>query len=411
MNALRVDGNRLWQSLMDLARIGATPKGGVKRITLTETDREGRDLFVRWCNDAGLAIRIDAIGNIFARRAGADDTLAPVMTGSHLDTQPSGGKFDGAYGVMAGLEVIRRLNELGIATRAPIELAAWTNEEGSRFVPTMMGSGVYAGVHRVDAMYAQKDIDGVSVSDALDRIGYRGDAKPVVPGAYFEAHIEQGPILEDTHTTVGAVQGALGQRWFDVDIAGQDAHAGPTPMELRRDALLAASRLVIEVNRVARTYPDNARATVGHLRVSPNSRNVVPGAVSMTMDVRNARDEILNAMCDDLRRAAAVIAGECRVDIDVREVLHFAASRFDPALVDSVRSSAAALGLSCRDIVSGAAHDAVYINRIAPTAMIFVPCEGGLSHNELENATPEHLAAGADVLINVMVKAAGLAPR
>jgi len=406
MQPLKVDGERLWQSLMDLASIGATPRGGVKRITLTDLDR---DRFVEWCKAAGMSIRVDAIGNIFARRPGTDDSLPPVMTGSHLDTQPSGGKFDGAYGVLAGLEVVRRLNELGIRTRAPIEVAAWTNEEGSRFVPTMMGSGVFTAVYAAEKMHAQKDVDGISVGDALNAIGYKGDAKPFKVGAYFEAHIEQGPVLENTKTTIGAVQGALGQRWFDVEVTGQDSHAGPTPMELRKDALLAASRLVIEVNRVARTYPDNARATVGHLRVSPNSRNVVPGAVSMTLDVRNAKDETLLAMVEDLRKTAKAIEVECRVAIDVKEVLYFAPSHFDPKLVDSVRASAKALGLSCRDIVSGAAHDAVYLNRVAPTAMIFVPCEGGLSHNELENARPDEIAAGASVLINAMVAAAVVA--
>jgi N-carbamoyl-L-amino-acid hydrolase len=407
MAPLTVDGERLWQSLMDLAQIGATPKGGVKRMTLTELDKDGRDRFVGWCRDAGMSVRIDPIGNIFARRAGADDSLPPVMTGSHLDTQPSGGKFDGAYGVLAGLEVVRRLNDLGIATRAPIEVAAWTNEEGSRFVPTMMGSGVYAGVHTLESVLAQKDVDGVSVGDALAAIGYGGDAKPIPLAAYFEAHIEQGPVLEDAEVTIGAVEGALGQRWFDVEIIGQDAHAGPTPMALRKDALLAASRLVVQVNRVARDYPDNARATVGHLRVSPNSRNVVPGRVNMTLDIRNARDETLSAMVDDLQRSARLIAAECGVIIEIREVLYFPPSAFDATLVDSVRRAASALGLSCRDIVSGAAHDAVHINRIAPTAMIFIPCEGGLSHNELENATPEHVAAGANVLLNAIVGAAG----
>ncbi len=408
MAPLTVDGNRLWQSLMELAEIGATPKGGVRRMTLTDLDRQGRDRFVAWCRNAGMTVRVDAIGNIFARRPGADDTLPPVMTGSHLDTQPSGGKFDGAYGVMAGLEVVRRLNDLGVRTKAPIEVAAWTNEEGSRFVPTMMGSGVYAGIYRAEAMHAQKDVDGVTVGDALASIGYRGDARPVAVGAYFEAHIEQGPVLEDTKTTIGAVEGALGQRWFDVEIVGQDAHAGPTPMALRRDALLAASRLVVQVNRVAKDFPDNARATVGHMRVSPNSRNVVPGRVDMTIDVRNARDETLTAMVDDIRRSARVVAADCGVVIEIREVLYFAPSRFDPKLVASVRDAAATLGLSCRDIVSGAAHDAVYINRIAPTAMIFVPCAGGLSHNELESALPEDLTAGANVLINVVAAAAGV---
>ena len=405
----QINGQRLWQSLMDLALIGATPKGGVKRLTLTDLDRQGRDRFVQWAKEAGMTTRVDAIGNIFARRKGADDSLPPVMTGSHLDTQPSGGKFDGAFGVMAGLEVVRRLNDLGIRTRAPIEVAAWTNEEGSRFVPTMMGSGVFAGVYALGEVLAQKDVDGVTVGEALKSIAYAGDAKAIKVGAYFEAHIEQGPVLENTKTTIGAVQGALGQRWFDVEIAGQDSHAGPTPMELRRDALLAASRLVIEVNRVARTYPDNARATVGHLRVFPNSRNVVPGAVSMTLDVRNAKDETLLAMVEDLRKSAKSIEAECRVSIDVKEVLYFAPSHFDATLVESVRASAKALGLSCRDIVSGAAHDAVYLNRVAPTAMIFVPCEGGLSHNELENARPDEIAAGCSVLLNAMLATAGIA--
>ena len=405
----QINGQRLWQSLMDLALIGATPKGGVKRLTLTDLDRQGRDRFVQWAKEAGMTTRVDAIGNIFARRKGADDSLPPVMTGSHLDTQPSGGKFDGAFGVMAGLEVVRRLNDLGIRTRAPIEVAAWTNEEGSRFVPTMMGSGVFAGVYALGEVLAQKDVDGVTVGEALKSIAYGGDAKAIKVGAYFEAHIEQGPVLENTKTTIGAVQGALGQRWFDVEIAGQDSHAGPTPMELRRDALLAASRLVIEVNRVARTYPDNARATVGHLRVFPNSRNVVPGAVSMTLDVRNAKNETLLAMVEDLRKSAKSIEAECRVSIDVKEVLYFAPSHFDATLVESVRASAKALGLSCRDIVSGAAHDAVYLNRVAPTAMIFVPCEGGLSHNELENARPDEIAAGCSVLLNAMLATAGIA--
>ena len=409
MQVLKVDGERLWRSLMDLAAIGATPKGGVRRLTLTDLDRQGRDRFVQWAKQSGMSVRVDAIGNIFAHRAGADDGLPPVMTGSHLDTQPSGGKFDGAYGVLAGLEVVRTLNEHGIRTRAPIEVAAWTNEEGSRFVPTMMGSGVFTGVYTLEQVRAQKDVDGISVGDALKAIGYVGDAGPIEVSAYFEAHIEQGPILEDTRTTIGVVQGALGQRWFDVAILGQDSHAGPTPMELRKDALLAASRLVIEVNRIAKTYPDNARGTVGSLRVSPNSRNVVPGEVAMTVDLRNASDETLLAMVADLRACAKVVAAECRVSIDVQEVLYFAPSHFAPALIESVRAAAAALGLSHRDIVSGAAHDAVYMNRVAPTAMIFVPCEGGLSHNELENARPDEIAAGCSVLLNAVLAQAGIA--
>jgi len=406
METYQVDGARLARTIADLARIGATPKGGVKRITLTDLDRQGRDQFVAWARAAGLTVRVDGIGNVFARREGTDPGRAPVMVGSHLDTQPSGGRYDGAYGVMAGLEVIRRMNDLDLRTRAPIEVVAWTNEEGSRFAPTMMGSGVFAGVYQTDEMLARRDVEGVSVGEALRAIGYQGDASAGPVGAYFEAHIEQGPILEQTSTTIGAVTGALGQRWFDVVITGQDSHAGPTPMDMRRDALLAASRLVIEVNRVARGYPDNARATVGHLRVTPNSRNVVPGRVDMTLDVRCATDATLSAMVDDLLASAKRIESECRTSIEIEPVVYFPPSAFAPQLVENVRGAAAALGLSCRDIVSGAAHDAVYLARVAPTAMVFVPCEGGLSHNELENASDTDLAAGASVLMTAMMQAA-----
>jgi beta-ureidopropionase / N-carbamoyl-L-amino-acid hydrolase len=409
MPMMKIDGERLWSSLMELSRIGATPKGGVRRITLTPADREGRELFARWCREAGLELGIDAIGNMFARRRGTDPSAAPIMMGSHLDTQPNGGRFDGAYGVMAGLEVIRTLNQAGVKTRAPLEVAAWTNEEGSRFVPTMMGSGVFTGVYPLQEVLENKDTDGIKVKDALDAIGYRGDARPHKVGAYFEAHIEQGPVLEDTKTTIGVVQGALGQRWFDVLITGQDAHAGPTPMNLRRDALLAAAQLTLEVNRVACTFPDNARGTVGHLQVKPNSRNVVPGEVRMTVDLRNARDSTLLSMKSELEKTAQAIARERRVSIELKEVVYFPPSEFAPALVERVRAAAKDLGLSHRDIVSGAAHDAVYLCRVAPTAMVFVPCEGGISHNEIENATPADLAAGCNVLLQAVLHTAGTA--
>lgn len=402
-----IDGARLWASLMDLARIGATPKGGVRRITLTETDREGRDQFVRWAREAALEVRWDAIGNIFARRPGTDPAADPVMIGSHLDSQPSGGKFDGAYGVMAGLEVLRTLNERGIRTRAPVEVVSWTNEEGSRFVPVMMGSGVFANVFPLQQALAARDAEGIVAGDALRKIGYGGSAPASRPAAYFEAHIEQGPVLEDTRTTIGVVQGALGQRWFDVKLTGQDSHAGPTPMELRRDALIAASRLVLEVNRIAKGYPDNARGTVGFMQVSPNSRNVVPGEVRMTVDLRNAEDSTLSAMADDLQRSVRAVAGSSGVELELREVVYFPPCKFAAELVDSVRKAAQTLGLSHRDIVSGAAHDAVYVARVAPAAMIFVPCEGGISHNEIENARPEDLAAGCNVLLQAVLARAG----
>jgi N-carbamoyl-L-amino-acid hydrolase len=399
MSALRINGERLWQSLMELARIGATPKGGVKRLTLTQVDREARDLFARWAREAGLEMRIDPIGNMFARRAGTDPSAAPVAMGSHLDSQPSGGKFDGAYGVMAGLEVVRTLNDAGVRTRAPLEVISWTNEEGSRFTPVMMGSGVFAGVFPLEHVLVQKDADDVTVGQALRSIGYAGEAAPQRLGAYFEAHIEQGPVLEDTKTTIGVVQGALGQRWFDCVIAGQDAHAGPTPMELRKDALLAASRVVIEVNRIAREFPDYARGTVGYLQVKPNSRNVVPGEVRMSVEFRNQKDENLGTMVAALRQSLEAIEAECRVAIELKEVTYFPPCHFDPALVGAVREAARSLGYTHRDIVSGAGHDAVYVARVAPAAMIFVPCEGGISHNETERATPQDLAAGCNVLL------------
>ena len=409
MSGPGIDRERLWSSLMELATIGATPKGGVRRVTLTPADREGRERFALWCREAGLALRVDAIGNMFARRAGKDAAAAPVVMGSHLDTQPNGGRFDGAYGVMAGLEVVRALNDAGTMTRAPLEVACWTNEEGSRFVPTMMGSGVFAGVYSLEDVLKNKDTDGVSVRAALEAIGYRGEARPHTVGAYFEAHIEQGPVLEDTRTTIGVVQGALGQRWFDVLITGQDAHAGPTPMHLRRDAMLAAAQLTLEVNRIATSFPDSARGTVGHLQVTPNSRNVIPGEVRMTVDLRNARDTTLSSMKQDLEKAAAVIARERRVGIEMTEVVYFPPSEFAPELVGRVRAAARRLGLSHRDIVSGAAHDAVYLARVAPTAMVFVPCEGGISHNEIENARPEDLAAGCSVMLEAVLGTAGTA--
>jgi N-carbamoyl-L-amino-acid hydrolase len=406
--ALRVDGARLWDSLMTLARIGATPKGGVRRLALSELDGQGRDLFVRWCREAGLDVTVDGIGNIFARRAGRDPSRAPVVSGSHLDTQPSGGKFDGNYGVLAGLEVVRTLNDHGVQTDAPIEVAVWTNEEGTRFLPTMSGSGGFAGVYGLDYLLAQRDVDGVSAGEALDRIGYRGAApvggRPV--GAYYEAHIEQGPVLEDEGTTIGVVTGALGQRWFNVNVTGMDAHAGPTPMHLRRDAMLAAARLVQAVNRIALATPDS-RGTVGMLQVRPNSRNVIPGHVFFSVDFRSATGDGLEAMEHALREEAATVAREQRVDIAIERAVEFPPSRFDAACVEAVRRGAADLGYSSRDIVSGAAHDAVYLARVAPTGMIFVPCENGISHNEIENARPEHLEAGCNVLLHAMLARAG----
>jgi N-carbamoyl-L-amino-acid hydrolase len=407
---LRVNGKRLWDSLMEMARIGATAKGGICRLALTELDGQARDLFVRWAEAAGCSVRVDTIGNIFARRPGRDAGLPAVVAGSHIDTQPTGGKFDGNFGVLAGLEVLRTLNDAGIETEAPLEVAVWTNEEGSRFVPVMMGSGVFAGAFTLAHALAQRDAQGVSVGDALKRIGYAGEAGEAAPvGAYFEAHIEQGPVLENHDRVIGVVQGALGQRWYDVVVQGMEAHAGPTPMALRRDALLAASALVEAVNRIALECAPHARGTVGSLEVFPNSRNVIPGRVRLTVDLRAAEDATLDTMDAALRAFCAELSSQRGLEVQVEQVVYFPPQPFAPALLDGVRDDAAALGLSTMDVVSGAGHDAVYLARVAPTAMIFVPCAGGISHNEIEDARPEHLEAGCNVLLHSMLRSAGAA--
>ena len=412
-NELRIDGQRLWNSLMELARLGATEKGGVCRIALTDLDRQGRDLFSRWAREAGCEVRVDAIGNIFARRAGRNNALPPVATGSHIDTQPTGGKFDGNYGVLAGLEVIRTLNDAGVQTEAPLEVAVWTNEEGSRFVPVMMGSGVFAGAFTLEHALAQRDNDGISVSEALAAIGYAGsapvsaEASPV--GAYFEAHIEQGPVLEANERVIGVVEGALGQRWYDVVVQGMEAHAGPTPMELRKDALLAASELVIEVNRIALAHAPHARGTVGWIDNYPNSRNVIPGRVKLSVDLRAADDTVLSALDAALKETVQRIAAKAKVEMSVEQVVYFPPQPFTPGLVAAVRDAAQAQGLSWMNVISGAGHDAVYLARVCPTAMIFVPCRDGISHNEIEDAQPDHLEAGCNVLLQAMLQSAGAA--
>lgn len=406
---LSINGERLWQSLMDLGRIGATQKGGVCRLALTELDRQARDLFVAWARAEGCTIRVDQIGNIFARRPGRNEDRPAIATGSHIDTQPTGGKFDGNYGVMAGLEVIRTLNAAGVVTEAPIEVCVWTNEEGSRFVPVMMGSGVYAGAFSLEHALSRQDSDGVSVQSALGTIGYQGEAPASVAagaprfGAYFEAHIEQGPVLEDAATTIGVVTGALGQRWYDVVVTGMEAHAGPTPMRLRRDALFAATHLMQEVIQIALAHQPDGRGTVGSVEVFPNSRNVIPGRVSFSVDFRHATDVGLLAMDAALRAAAGALQQRFPVNVSVEQVVYFEPVAFAPELVSAVREGAARAGQSHLDIVSGAGHDAVYVARTAPTAMIFVPCKDGISHNEIEDADPAHLAAGANVLLHAML--------
>lgn len=402
---LAINGERLWQSLMDLARIGATPKGGNCRLALTAEDGQGRDLVVGWMREAGLSIQVDALGNIFGRRAGRNNALPPVMTGSHIDTQPTGGKFDGCYGVMAGLEVMRTLQEQNIETEAPLELAIWTNEEGSRFLPVMMGSGVFTGRFPLEQALQAADSQGLTVAQELVQVGYAGTApvggRPV--GAYFEAHIEQGPVLEAEDITIGAVTGSLGVRWYTITVEGMEMHAGPTPMPVRKDALYAASFIVQSVIEIARAHPDSGRGTVGVMQVGPGSRNVIPGMVSFTVDLRHLDAETLARMDTQFQARCHAVAAEHGVRVQIREDQYNPPTPFDADLVSKVRAGAQQRGLSVLDMPTGAGHDAVHMADVCPTAMIFVPCKDGISHNEIEDAKPEHLEAGCNVLLDAMV--------
>jgi len=407
----RIDGKRLWDSLMAMAAIGATPKGGVKRLTLSDVDRKGRDTFKGWCEALGLTMRVDAIGNMFARREGRDPGRLPVLMGSHLDSQPTGGKFDGALGVIAGLEVMRTLADLNITTEAPIELINWTDEEGSRFGHSLMGSGTWAGIYALEKAYGLKDVEGVSVSEALDRIGYKGAhaARPFPADAYFELHIEQGPILEREGKQVGIVTGAQAQVWYDAVITGRDSHAGTTPPSLRRDALVAAARVVTLVDELMRARGEDGRGTVGFLQIPQASRNVVPGEVRFSVEFRHPDDAQIRALASTFPDQARTLveANGCRLDL--AELFVIPAQPFDPSCVDLVRQAAKRLGFSAREIISGAGHDAVYVARSVPTAMIFTPCKDGLSHNEAESILPEEAEAGCQVLFEAVVARANRA--
>jgi beta-ureidopropionase / N-carbamoyl-L-amino-acid hydrolase len=410
MKDLRINGKRLWNSLMELAQIGATDKGGVKRLALTDLDRQGRDLVVQWAKAEGLAVTVDAIGNVFMRREGTNPALRPIVTGSHIDTQPTGGKFDGNYGVLAGLEVVRTLNERGIRTEAPIEVAFWTNEEGSRFVPVMMGSGVFCGAFSLDTAYAARDVDGKSVGDELKRIGYQGDQVPGDHpiGAYFEAHIEQGPVLEDENKVIGVVPAVMGLSWYDCTVTGMEAHAGPTPMHLRRDALQVATTIMQETVAIANRYPPYGRGTVGMVQVFPNSRNVIPGQVKFSIDLRNVTDDLLNTMHCEIEAFVERTRRETGLAIVLERVSYYPPCPFHPDCVGAVRAATEKLGYSTMDVVSGAGHDAIYVARLAPAGMIFVPCKDGISHNEIEDAQPGHLEAGCNVLLHAMLERAGI---
>ena len=408
---LRIDGQRLWESLMEMAKIGATEKGGVCRLALTDLDKQSRDLFIEWCEAVGCSIKVDKMGNIFARRPGRDNELAPVITGSHLDSQPTGGRFDGVYGVLSGLEVLRTLNDLGYETERPVEVAVWTNEEGSRFAPAMVASGVFGGVYDLEYGLSRPDQDGKTMGEELERIGYAGAEE--VGGrdvhAYFEAHIEQGPILEDEELTIGVVTDAQGQRWYEATLTGVESHAGPTPMPVRKDALLGAARIVDLVNRIGLDNAPVACATVGMMNVYPNSRNVIPGQVFMTIDFRHPDDDVLAKMDAALREGAQAIVDGIGLELEIEQIFYYAPIHFDEDCVSAVREGATNCNYSMREMVSGAGHDACYVSKVAPTSMIFIPCVDGISHNEIEDAKPEWVTAGCDVLLHAILEKAGQA--
>jgi beta-ureidopropionase / N-carbamoyl-L-amino-acid hydrolase len=397
---LRIDPDRLWSTLMETAAIGGTAKGGINRQTLTEHDRVVRAWFKRETEALGCTVTVDEVGNMFALRPGRHAELAPIALGSHLDTQPTGGKFDGNLGVLGALEALRTLVAAGYETNAGIVVVNWTNEEGARFAPAMLGSGVFAGVYSRAQADAIVDIEGVAFGAALAGIGWRGEAKIGMPlSAYLELHIEQGPILEAEDKTIGVVTGVQGVRWYEASTTGRESHAGTTPMPRRADAMAACARLAVEVQEIALAHAPTAVSTVGRVEVEPNSINVIPGAVRMTVDLRHHDDKVLQAMEDRLYAAIERIAGGQKVKIETKKLQNLAAIRFDPDCIAAVRAGAEALGLSHRDIISGAGHDAVHLSKVTPTAMIFVPCKDGLSHNEAESATIEHCAAGAQVLL------------
>ena len=406
MDALRVNGDRLWDSIMETAAYGMTPAGGVSRLTLSDEDRRVRDWFVSACRETGCDVWFDEVGSILARRPGTDDSLDPVAMGSHLDTQPAGGKFDGIAGVLSGLEVLRTLEENGYRMRSPLELIDWTNEEGSRFVPTMIASGVFARIYTTEYAYAATDRQGETFLGALERIGYRGGRKAGdhLLAAYFEMHIEQGPILYDEGATIGVVTGAKGQMWYDVTVTGRQGHAGTTPMPLRRDPMLACAKLTQGAADIALSHAPFGLSTVGHVEVRPDSRNVVPGSVFFTVDLRHSEPAHLRQMHEELGALVERVKLETNTDVVLEHVMEVPPMTFDEQCVGTVREAAERLGYSHLDIVSGPGHDALNIAKVAPTAMIFIPCEEGISHNEAENASKDDVTAGANVLLHSVVE-------
>lgn len=401
----KINTERLWSRMMRMAEIGATEKGGSNRVALTPEDKQGRDLFVQWCKELGCKIQIDNMGNIFAIRPGQDNSLLPISCGSHLDTQPRGGKFDGVYGVLAGVEIFECLNENDIQTRAPLQICVWTNEEGARFPPPMLSSGVYAGSYELDYAYNRVDADGIRLEDALKGIGYDG---PIAcgsnkMGAFLEVHIEQGPILEAEKKVIGVVTKAQGARWYRIHFNGQDAHTGTTPMPARKDSLLAASHAIVEIEKIALRHGPDAVATVGRIENEPNSHNTIAGNTTITVDMRNPSEEVLDQMQHELHSAAQQAASATRCEAEVEIISNTPAVHFDERCLELIEQNTQELGLSYKKMISGAGHDACHLAKVTPTAMIFIPCEEGISHNESEYAAPEDLANGAQVLLGALL--------
>ena len=405
---LRIDGGRLWSSLMEMAKIGPGVAGGNNRQALTDEDAEGRRLFQRWCESEDLTVAIDEMGHMFARREGSEPELPPVMLGSHLDTQPTGGKFDGVLGVLAAVEVVRRMNEAEIATRHPVEIVNWTNEEGGRFAPSMTGSGVFAQAMTLDYAYALTDEEGKAFGAELERIGFKGD-RPCLPKAihaFLELHIEQGPILEDEGLEIGVVTHGQGLRWMEFTLTGKESHSGTTPMAKRKNPVLGMARIVERIQAIALAHGPHGVGAVGHCELSPNSRNIIAGEAVFTADIRHPDRQALLSMEEEIRRAAQAIADELGLGFGERNVGAFDPVTFDAGCVSAVRNAAERLGYTHREMVSGAGHDACFINRVAPTSMIFCPCIDGLSHNEAEAITPAWAEAGANVLFHAVLEKA-----
>tara|TARA_R110000751_G_scaffold189187_4_gene295298 strand:+ start:91970 stop:93199 length:1230 start_codon:yes stop_codon:yes gene_type:complete len=405
---MRINGDRLWDAIMDMAKIGPGVRGGNNRQTVTDDDATGRALFQKWCEDAGMTMGVDQMGNMFFRREGTDPDALPVYVGSHLDTQPTGGKYDGVLGVLGGLEIIRTLNDLNVKTRHPIVVVNWTNEEGTRFAPAMLGSGVFAGMHDLQWAYDREDAEGKKFGDELVRIGWRGDEEVGARKihAMFELHIEQGPILEAENKEIGVVTHGQGLWWLQVTLTGKDSHTGSTPMSMRKNAGLGMARITELVHEIAMANQPEAVGAIGHCDVYPNSRNVIPGKVVFTIDFRTPHQDILDAMKARLEAEAPKIAKDLGLGIEIEAVGHFDPVTFDETCVAAVRNAAESLGYSHRDIISGAGHDACWVNRLAPTAMVMCPCVDGLSHNEDEEISPAWATAGTDVLFHAVVETA-----